>query len=442
MRLNRCAMNSISSLKGIMKSLQPVIVIAAFSVGFALAQVAAITRNQALEYAKTTPAVEVANAKIGSAEQQLNAARVPISGSASSSYNTNSSNTALNNGFSGSLSLNYSGLFGDSAETRSNAEIAYNRAVVGAQFAKIRSQAKSLKLWHALRRAQSGLAVAQQSLEVATLEDKQAQQRLAAGSINATERQTVVNRLQNVQFDLQRATNTLESARVQASLEWEKDVINASLEWSVLPTPNTGNLEKQLNQREDVFEARAAWISAGVSLEVARQKILPTVSVTGGVSGSAGNANLTVNNNLNSSFNLNLASTANAPTNWSLGVTVTLPINPSGITQLQPLERQLENSRKALEASTRAARSDINAKLQAYRTELQNYNLSLETQKSASKNLDTQLERQQLGTAGVLEIARANLEVARATDTVFAAQQNLDTATSDALESLASLMTP
>jgi outer membrane protein TolC len=425
-----------------MKSLQPIILIAALGVGFAIAQVAATSRNQALEYAKTTPAVEVANAKVGSAEQQLNAARVPISGSASSSYNTNSSNTALNNGFSGSLNLNYSGLFGDSAENRSNAEIAYNRAVVGLQFAKIRAQAKSLKLWHTLRRAQSSLTIAQQALEVAMLEDKQAQQRLDAGSINATERQTVASRLQNAQFDLQRATNTLESARTQASLEWDQNVTSASLEWSVLPAPNTSDLEKQLNQREDVFEARAAWIGAGVSLEQARQKILPTVSVTGGVSGAAGNANLTVNNNLNSSFTLNLASTANVPTNWSLGVTVTLPINPSGITQLQPLETQLENARRALEATNRAARADVNAKLQAYRTEQQNYKLSLETQKSANKNLDTQLERQRLGTAGVLEIARANLEVARATDTVFAAQQNLDTATSEAFESLASLLTP
>jgi outer membrane protein TolC len=425
-----------------MKSLQPIIVIAALGMGLALAQVAATTRNQALEYAKTTPAVEVASAKVASSEQQLNAARVPISGSASGSYNANSSSTALNNGFSGSLSLNYSGLFGDSAETRSNAEIAYNRAVVGLQFAKIRSQNKSLRLWHSLRRTQSGLTVAQQALEVASLEDKQAQQRIEAGSINATERQTVANRLQNAQFDLQRATNTLESARTQASLEWEKDVTSASLEWTVLPTPNTSDLEQRLNQREDVFEARAAWISAGVSLEQARQKILPTVSVTGGVSGAAGNANLTVNNNLNSSFNLNLVSTANAPTNWSLGVTVTLPINPSGITQLQPLERQLENSRKALEATTRVARADVNAKLQSYRTEQQNYKLSLETQKSASKNLDTQLERQRLGTAGVLEITRANLEVARATDTVFAAQNSFDTATSEAFESLASLIAP
>jgi outer membrane protein TolC len=425
-----------------MKSLQPIIVIAVLGVGFALAQVAATTRNQALEYAKTTPAVEVANAKVASAEQQLNAARVPISGSASSSYNTNSSSLATTNGFSGSLNLNYSGLFGDSAETRSNAEIAYNRAVVGLQFTKIRSQAKSLKLWHALRRAQSGFTVAQQALEVATLEDKQAQQRLDAGSINVTERQTVTNRLQNAQFDLQRATNSLESARMQASLEWDKDVTSASLEWSVLPAPNIITIEKQLKDREDVFEARAAWISAGVSLEQARQKILPTVSVTGGVSGAAGNANLTVNNNLNSSFTLNLASTVNAPTNWSLGVTVTLPINPSGITQLQPLERQLENARRALEATTRAARSDINAKLQAYRTEQQNYKLSLETQKSASKNLDTQLERQKLGTAGVLEIARAQLEITRATDTVFAVQNSLDTVTSEAFESLASLITP
>jgi outer membrane protein TolC len=435
-------MNSVSSQKGIMKSLQPIVLIAALSLGLVMAQVAATTRNQALEYANTTPAVEVANAKVASSEQQLNAARVPISGSASGSYNTNSSSTSLNNGFSGSLNLNYSGLFGEGAEIRSNAEIAYSRAVIGLQFAKIRSQAKSIKLWYALRRAQSGLTVAQQSLEVATLEDKQAQQRLEAGSINTTERQTIANRLQNAQFDLQRATNTLESARTQASLEWDKDVTSASLEWSVLPAPNTGNLEKQLGQREEVFEARAAWIAAGVSLEQARQKLLPTVSVTGGVSGSAGNANLTVNNNLNSSFTLNLASTANTPTNWNVGVTVTLPINPSGITQLQPLERQLENARRALEATTRAARADVNARLQSYRTELQNYKLSLETQKSASKNLDTQLERQRLGTAGVLEIARANLEVARATDTVFAAQNSLDTATSEAFESLASLITP
>ncbi len=434
-------MNSVLSLKGIMKSLQPIIVIAALSLGFALAQIVATARNQALEYAKTTPAVEVATAKVNSSEQQLNAARVPISGSASGSYNTNSSNTALNNGFSGSLNLNYSGLFGEGAETRSNAEIAYNRAVVGLQFAKIRAQAKSLKLWHALRRAQSGLTVSQQALEVASLEDKQAQQRFDAGSINATERQTIANRLQNVQFDLQRATNTLESARTQASLEWDKDVTSASLEWSVLPAPNTSNLEKELGRREDVFEARAAWVSAGVSLEQARQKILPTVSVSGGVSGAAGNANLTVNNNLNSSFNLNLVNTANAPTNWNFGVTVTLPINPSGITQLQPLEIQLENSRKALEAVTSAARADVNAKLQSYRSELQNYKLSLETQKSANKNLDSQLERQRLGTAGVLEVARANLEVAKATDTIFAAQNSLDTATSEAFESLASLMT-
>ncbi len=425
-----------------MKHFQSMIVVAALSVGFALAQVAATARSQALEYAKTTPAVEVANAKVGSSEQQLNAARVPISGSASGSYNINSSNIATSNGLSGSLNLNYSGLFGEGAEIRSNAEIAYNRAVVGLQFAKIRSQAKSLKLWHALRRAQSALTVAQQALEVATLEDKQARQRLDAGSINITERQTAANRLQNAQFDLQRATNSLESARTQASLEWDRDVTSASLEWSILPAPNTGNIEKQLKDREDVFEARAAWIAAGVSLEQARQKLLPTVSVTGGVSGSAGNANLTVNNNLNSSFTLNLASTANAPTNWSVGVTVTLPINPSGITQLQPLERQLENSRKALEAITRAARADVNARLQSYRTELQNYKLSLETQKSASKNLDSQLERQRLGTAGVLEIARANLEVARANETVFAAQNSLDTATSETFESLASLITP
>lgn len=401
-----------------------------------------LTRDDAIKAAENVPGVIAARARLSAAEAQIAAAQLPISGNVTGGYTFAGSNPAPPpgtdlGGWNVGANLSFAGLRGEANDARVNALLNLERAKRGLVAARLKAQKAAVNLWHGLRRAESGLVFAKRNLEFSELQDRAADARFKAGAISVSDREIATSSLESARLDALRAESRLESARAQLAVNLGLTPERTSNDWKALTVPSgDGNPEA----REDVFEARAAVVTAGLELDRVWRGILPTANLDGRLSGTAGTVQAGVNSNLglNAGFTYpNSLGSGTTGTSWSVSISATIPITPAQWGQVGPAEENLRAAQAALDAALRSARADVQARRAAVPLSVRALELSQKALDTARANLDRAKTRVASGVIAAIDVTRAELDVLRAQDAVLNAQFDLDTTALDVLEALA-----
>jgi outer membrane protein len=402
-----------------------------------------LTRDDAVKAAENLPGVIAARARLSAAEAQMAAAQLPISGNVTGGYTFAGSSPAPPpgtelGGWNLSANLSFAGLRGEANDARVNAILGLERARRGLVAARLKAQKTAVNLWHGLRRAESGVVLARRNLDFSELQDRAADARFKAGAISVSDRETVMVSLENARLDALRAESRLESARVQLAVNLGLTPERTSNDWKALTAPDgDGHPEA----REDVFEARAAVVTAGLELDRVWRGILPTANLDGRLSGTAGTVQAGLNSNLglNAGFTYpnSFGSSTTTGTSWSVSISATIPITPAQWGQVGPAEQNLRAAQAALDAALKSARADVQARRAAVPLALRALEWSQKALDVARANLDRAKTRAASGVIAAIDVTRAELDVLRAQDAVLSAQYDLDTIVLDVLEALA-----
>ncbi len=401
---------------------------------------AALTRTQALEAVRSSASVLAAQARVAASEAQASAAGLPISGSANAGYAWNGvdpkppGRDAIKGDWTYGLQISYAGLFGEAGANRVTAGLNVERARRVALAARGRAGKNAVSLWHGLRRAEIGLLSAITARELAELQDKASESRLNAGAINAGDRETARISLETAKLDEARANTRLEGARLQLEAVLGLNGPSAP-EWSTLPAPPEAvNLEA----REDLFEARAVLVQADLDLNRGRQALFPKLNLDGGISGSSGSLNGQVNSDLAASvsFVSPTPGLGTDSTSWKFGVSLVIPLEPGKIGALGALEISVNAARSSLQAAILAAKADVAAKRAALVLSRSGLTLSQRNLDLSTQNLERAKQRLAAGVLSSLDVKRAESELGKAREGLYAAQAELDNATLEVYEAI------
>ena len=192
------------------------------------------------------------------------------------------------------LFRSFAGLFGEPSSARVQAGLNLKRTKLNLSNATLKANTSAINLWHGLRRAEAALETATAAGSLAETQDRASEARLQSGAINQSERETVRIALQSAQLEAARAQNKLEAARAQLEILLNLKG-NTTGDWKPLPVPaEAANLER----REDLFEARAALVTAQLDLDRAQHAALPSLNLDAGLQGSGGNLGFKLNSDL------------------------------------------------------------------------------------------------------------------------------------------------
>jgi outer membrane protein TolC len=409
-----------------------------------------ITRDQTLKASFDTASILVAQARVSASEAQALAANVPISGSANVGYGWTGidpkpiSSNAITGDWTYGAQVNFAGLFGEPSASRVQAGLNFERAKLNLSTATLKANKSAINLWHGLRRAEATLETATAASTLAEAQDRASEARLQSGAINQSERETSRIALQSAQLEAARAQNKLEAARMQLEILLNLKG-NTAGEWRALPVPpEAANLER----REDLFEARAALVTAQLDLSRAQHAALPSLNLDAGLQGSAGNLGFKLNSDLASGLSFSYPSLGGSgggtgagsggsgPTTWNLGLSLTIPIDPAKLSALPALGQSVRAAGAAFQASQKAAKADASAKRAALLLSRAGLKLSEQQLELSKQNLSRNKQRLASGVIPALELQRAELEVLKARDALFAAQADLDSSVLEVFEAI------
>lgn len=399
-----------------------------------------ITRDQAISASIGTVGVQVAQARVGIAEAQAQAANIPISGSANVSYGWTGLDPKPNDtdapkgDWAYGAQINFAGLFGEANSTRVQASLNLERARLNLSSSVLRANKSAITLWHNLRRGTAAMSTAQAARALAQLQDNAAETRLQNGAINISERETVRIALQSAQLEESRSQFKLEAARTQLAIVFNLSG-NVAGDWRALPVPSeNANLER----REDVFESRAILVNAELELARAQRAALPTLNLDAGLRGSSGNLGFKLNSDLSSSLGFGYPNSNTIPdaTTWNLALSMNIPIDPIKLSALPALERNLQTARASLEASILAAKADVAAKRAVLALTKATLNLFEQQLEQNQSNLERNRQRFAAGLIAALELNRSELELQKAGDALLNAQAEVDSGVLDVFEAI------
>jgi outer membrane protein TolC len=325
-----------------------------------------LSRAAILRLSEKSASVEVAKAWVSSAEVQAQAAGLPISGSVQvlssiSGIVPNSGETVFSYPSSLQLNLRFAGVWGQAAQARIQAGVALERARRGLLAARLRAQGQALNLWHNLRLGLANLELAQLGLAIAKQEDLAAQTRFTAGGISIAERERVGLALEVAQLNLARAEVQLSGVRLQmGALFGLREVLPEA--WT--PIQERVFTVAQLENREDIFEARVAVSSAELERSSTQQSILPTLNLDVAARGSAGALTLGVNQHLAVSlgYAYPYTSPAGVSSSFSVGVSLSIPLQPFGFGTFTATNRQLSAAQSGVQVAFLLAQAEATSK--------------------------------------------------------------------------------
>ena len=420
-------------------SFRTLFIVLSLLVSVASAQNAA--RTDALKAATQSAGVIAAQARVAAAEAQATAAGLPISGSVNAGYGFSGSDpappgsNAVRGDWQAGLTLNFAGLYGEANDNKVNAGIGLERAKRGLLAARNRASKNALALWHGVRRAESTLELARQAKAANEQADRAAETRFQAGAINASDRERARAALENAVLDEIRAQSRLESAKLQLEAAFGLKAAGIQGGWTPLPAPRS---DANIEAREDVFEARAALLSAELDLDKARRAILPTLNLDGSLTGASGSLTGSLNNFLAGGLTYTYPNSGGSgSTAWSVGLNVRLPLDPSKLTAFGALEASVRAAKASLEASLAAAKADVTAKRAALTLANQGLELANKQLELERASLERTKVRASNGLVTALDVKRAEVEVTRALDAQVAAQAEADNAAVELFEALA-----
>jgi outer membrane protein TolC len=404
----------------------------------ALAQNApAIGQSTILRAVEQTLTLRQAVLRFGQAQAQAQAAGVPWSASVNAGYGWSGNPDATTGEFSGSVTISSSGLWGEQASKRQEAQVALERAERGLVSTRLRLQRQALGLWHQLRRAEQAQVISSSNVVVMTLLDQSAQARLDGGSINALERDLARSNLELAQQDLARAGLRRQqlAAQVLVQLSLASTPLAA---WQPLPGPDWN---RPLATRDDVFEASAAVASSEQALMLARQTMFPSLSLNAGISGSGGGLALQLNQQLAGNLTYSTPSSRGTGVGtgghqWNLSISASIPWSPGQYAALPGLEQATNQAREVLQQTLALARLDIDLKRDAIGQAQLLLGQAERSAQLARDRVDYSQTRLQSGIASPLELRRSEVEWLRAIDAAIAAQSNLDNAALDGFEAV------
>jgi outer membrane protein TolC len=325
-----------------------------------------LSRVAILRLSEKSASVEAAAARVKSAEVQAQAAGLPITGTVAVSSGVagvvpNLGETVYSYPISLQLNLHFAGVWGQAAQTRTQASITLERARRGLLVARLRAQSQALNLWHNLRVSLANFEMVQLALTIAKQEDQAAQTRFVSGGISIAERERAGLALEVAQLNLTRAEVQLSGARLQLELLFG---LREALPEAWTPIRERVFHVAQLENREDVFEARVAVGSAELERSSAQQSILPILNLDLAARGSAGALTLGVNQNL--AVSLGYAYPYTSPlgvsSSFSVGVSLSIPLQPLGFGVFAATNRQLSAAQSGVQVAFQLAQADATAK--------------------------------------------------------------------------------
>jgi outer membrane protein TolC len=397
--------------------------------GISFAQGQVITREDALRIIQNSAIVQAAKARLDAAKALLSPFPISVTGALVGGYGFRGSSTTTATGdFQGGINItaSFPGIFSDASDTRLKAERNFERAQVQLRATQNRASLRALQLWHYLKNTEKKQQIAGKTLELSQLEDKIAEERLLSGAINRYDRDIIKQRLLESEFNLRLANETFSYAAKQLSVELNVPVTKPSpVLWQMLRLPTkTINID----WREDVTEARLAWLEANLELERVRRAIAPTVNLTTGITGSAGSAQVTVNSNLGVTANYQFTTTVTAPTttNWSVGLSISIPLNSAPLTQLDSLTQQVNISKIALEQTLRNAQFDVEIQLAQVGNKQSLLDFAQNRERNSLLKLEAQKQRFELGLSSRLDVLRGELDLLNAELEILSAQSEVD----------------
>jgi outer membrane protein TolC len=414
------------------------VVLLVWSIGIAQSS---ITRDQTVKASFNTASILVAQARVSASEAQALAANIPISGGANVGYGWTGidpkpiTGNAITGDWTYGAQVNFAGLFGEPSAARVQAMLNLERAKLNLSSATLKANKSAINLWHGLRRAEAALETATAANSLAEAQDRASETRLQSGAINQSERETSRIALQSAQLEASRAQNKLEAAHSQ--LEMLLNLMgNTDGDWKALPVPpEAANLER----REDLFEARAALVTAQLDLSRAQHAALPSLNLDAGLQGSSGSLGFKLNSDLASGLSFSSPSTGGSgtgSTTWNLGLSLNIPIDPAKLSALPALEQSVRAAEAALQASQKAAKADASAKRTALVLSRAGLKLAEQQLELSQLNLSRSKQRLASGVIPALELQRAELEVLKARDALFAAQSDLDSSVLEVFEAI------
>ncbi len=400
----------------------------------------AISRADVMRLAERSASVEVARAKMQSAEAQARAVGAGISGSASGSAAVagivpSSGDTILSYPWSLQLNLRFAGVLGEAGDARVQASINLERARRGLVAARIRALSQAVNLWHGLRRGMANLEVAQMALQLALLEDAAAETRLKSGSISLAERERIALALEFAWLEVSRAELRLSGVRLQFEVLFGLRHAVALTVWQALSEPLTFDLEA----REDIFEARAAVVLANVQAGAAQRVLLPTLNLEASVRGSAGVLSVSGNQFLALSigYSYPVALPVGVSSSFSIGLNLSIPIQPLN---LSAANRAGSAAQRLLEVVLALAKAEVITARSSLVLAHSTLDLAWRSNEFAARQLERVKARILAGLVSVLDLKRAELDFAKAGLEVLDAQANFDTANLELSATLALVM--
>jgi outer membrane protein TolC len=394
---------------------------------------------QLLEAAHNSPAVQADQLRLEAATQSWNAAQLPFGGSISGGYafsgNPNTTGPAANVG------LNF--------DLNSDRLISPRRTLEEARRTLRRSdfQAKrtALNFWHSLRKEQTNLETAQIALELTEKQDQLAALRLEAGAMTPLERERSQLAVLESKMALEQAKLRLSGVRLQMQLALNISTISSeNLVFTrvtlPLPSEKSGALETQLDQRIDqrieVVQAQNTLNDAQTQLEKSRRELFPTLNLEGSWTGTAGNASASLNSNFSGRLGYSIPTSSTPSSSYSISLGASLSLNPNTWAQISALEAGIPLARIALETARKAVTLDLENKRQVAQLAQSALELSRRQLVLSQMQFEGIQIRAKHGSLSELDLLRAQLELRRAQDSVFAFENSLDSATLEWYEAL------
>ncbi len=384
-----------------------------------------VSRADLMRLSERSASVEVARARVQSAEAQ--AGQAGFSGSVSGSAGVagvapTSGETVFSYPWNIQLNLRFAGLWGEASDARVQTVVNLERAKRALLTARIRALVQAVNLWHGLRRGLANLEVTQFSLALATLEDQAAEVRFGTGAISLSDRERVGLSLEVARLEFAQAQIAVSGVRLQLEVLFGLRDALPSDNWQVLPEPVGSNFEA----REDVFEAQSNLKLADLQRGAAQRDLLPTLNVETSIRGSAGLLSLSTNQflALSVAYSYPVALPIGVSSSFSIGLNLSIPIQP--FANIAAQNRTVFAAQGLLETTLALARAEVTNKRSAVALARSNLELAVRTAEFHVRQLERIKTRALAGLVSILELKRAELEVLKSQRQIKNAQADLD----------------
>ncbi len=386
-----------------------------------------VSRADLMRLAERSASVEVARARVLSAEAQ--AGQSGFSGSASGSASlagvtSTSGDTVFSYPWNLQLNLRFAGLWGEVSDTRVQAVLNLERAKRALVTARIRALVQAVNLWHGLRRGLANLEVTQLAFSLAILEDLASEARFKAGGISISERERFGLALELARLEVARAEARLSGVRLQFEVLFGLRGALVTDDWRGLPERVFS--DSQLEAREDVFEARAAVVLAGLQQGAAQRLLLPIFNLEASARGSAGALSVSTNQFLALSvgYSYPVSLPVGVSTSFSIGLSLSIPIQP--LAGFGAANTAVLVAQRSLEVAFALARAEVVSKRFNLALSRSALDLAVRSNDFLSRQFERVQTRVSAGLVSVLDLKKAELDVLKSKLQVLDAQADLD----------------